>query len=129
MIVEKRTGKGRAIYLNLDMHDYGGMRADWAAGEAYRSLFERLFEGAGLEAPVRVTGGRGVLVRRFAGKNAGYVAFLQSAPKPAGPVRIHVTFPKAFRIWRDGRDLGTARQLDLDLEPSRAVLLELGSLP
>ena len=129
MVVEKRTGKGRAIYLNLDMHDYAGMRADWSGGEAYRSLFERLFEGAGLEVPVRVTGGRGVLVRRFTGKDAGYVAFLQSAPKPAGPVRIHVAFPKAFRIRRGGRDLGTAQQLDLDLEPSRPVLLELGGLP
>jgi hypothetical protein len=125
MAVEKRTGKGRAIYLNLDMHDYGGMRGAWAEGEAYRSLFDSLFQGVGLEAPVRVSGG-GVLVKRFARADGELVALLQNRPKAGGPSRIHVTLSKAQRIRQESRELGTLRELDVDLGPSKAVLLELG---
>ncbi len=124
MVVEKRTGKGLAFYLNLDMHDYSATRGTWAEGEAYRSLFERLFQMAGIEAPVKVQGVPGVLVRRFQGADFECLA-LMLPTATAKPARAHVTLAVPAHVRQGVRDLGLVREFDVQLKQGEPALLEL----
>jgi hypothetical protein len=123
---------GSAFYLNLDMRAYPGLRLSWPRGANYVALFRRLFAAAGIEAPVKIEGAHDILVRRYAGRGVQYIAFARN-PKaqdgveafPDTPVRLHVTLRRQARVSVGGRDLGVVRELDVDLDPWQAALLEL----
>jgi hypothetical protein len=128
MAIENRVGKGRAIYLNLDMHDYADWRNTWPDGAAYRAVFDGLFRSAGLAGPVQVQGAPGVLVRRFAGAGLEYMALAQNTGSkvPTSTVRVHVQLAQPMRVKAEARDFGVVREFDLALNPSQPVtLLEL----
>jgi hypothetical protein len=133
-VVRNQAGKGQVFYLNLDMHDYAALRAKWPRGAEYLALFEELLGAAGVEAAVKVRGARDVKIRRFSGSGSvGYIALLRNPnpPKPPGaggvpetPVRIQVMLSKPARVHEQARDFGMVRELDLELDPWRAAVLE-----
>ena len=55
-VLVKENGKGRAVYLNLEMSGYREHRAG-TAGRVVRDLFGRLLGAAGVEAAVLASGG------------------------------------------------------------------------
>jgi hypothetical protein len=124
---ENAVAKGRAFYLNVAMHDYAELREDGGR----RAAFERVLRTAGIEAPVRVIGSTPVKVYRFAGAGSEYVALMQNPPgskvSAARPARVHVVFARSAALRQGGRDLGVLKELDVDLDPSRPALLEVGS--
>src|SRR5205823_8586843 len=82
-VIENRVGKGRAIYLNLDVHGYGRDRLRPGAGAETLALFWNLLEGAGITAPVRVLGPDGAPVPcaevwRYRGSGTEWVAVSRS---------------------------------------------------
>jgi hypothetical protein len=147
-LLENRTGEGRAIYLNLDMHDYGKHRLLPPQGEAYRALFRDLLRESGVEPPVRVTGVDGatapecVEVWRYRGEDAEFVALLRNpefAADSLGEVgytsnaalekteRVRVLLPKQSRVTdvRTGKALGVTDRVDAELDAWSPVILEL----
>lgn len=55
-IIVNRVGEGKAIYLNIGMHDYGKLRLQaGGAGSSYRDLFQSLLSEAGVPAALTVT--------------------------------------------------------------------------
>jgi hypothetical protein len=135
MVQERRIGRGAAIFLNLDMHDYGQARASSPAGAAYLELFEQILQRAGMVSALKVTGARPVAVFRYTGGAIEYVALIRNqkpgSPLAPRPERMEITFPKAVQatdLLRNA-DLGFHRTLALDLEPSRPILLKLQAAP
>lgn len=146
--VEHAAGKGRAIYLNLDMHAYGRDRLRPPSGEETRGLFQRLLAGSGIAALVRVvspgeeTPVPCVEVWRYRGQGVEYVAVMRNpefAADSLGPVghagnealekpeRIRILLAGRARIRdvRSGKDLGTADRLETALDPWSPVVLAL----
>jgi hypothetical protein len=77
MVIVKPMGRGRAVYLSVDMHEYGKQRLK-LEGEAIRDLFASLLSQAGVRPRLRVT----------------------DAPHDGKPV-------PCVRIWRFAADDGT----------------------
>ncbi len=48
IIIKNRVGKGRAVYLNLDMHDYHEYRLTPFNGEGYLACFRQLLKETGV---------------------------------------------------------------------------------
>jgi hypothetical protein len=143
VLIEKQTGKGRTVYLNLDMHDYGRLRLDPPSGGNYLDLFSRLLKESGIGAPLPVRDAAGrpvpcVGVWRFAGPRAEYVAVMRNLEppdpraKPADglerPARIRLTLPGKVRVkeLRTGRDLGATGEVEFTLDPWSPAIFELG---
>ena len=131
MVQERRTGQGAAIFLNLDMHDYGKLRATGPGGAACLEVFGQALQRAGIAPPLKVAGAQSVGVFRYTEGAVEYVALIRNQ-EPASPLmprpqRIEVTFPKAVKATDLLRnvDFGPQRTLALDLEPSRPILLRL----
>ena len=84
-IIENSVGQGRAIYLNLDMHDYIEYRLTPPEGEDYRECFRQLLQKADIEAPVKVINtiddrpAACVEIWRYRGNEANYVALMRNA--------------------------------------------------
>lgn len=146
--IVNRYGKGFAIYLNLDMRDYGKLRLSPPKGRSHRELMRRLFKMAGLEAPVKVvnadTGQEVACVEiwRYKGVNAEYVALIRNPDFRADemrsvgyptneaiekPERIRIAFPKKARIRNviTGQDHGVAAQVTATLDPWMPLIFEL----
>jgi hypothetical protein len=116
----RQVGKGTAVYLNLDMQDYGSLRGFWPRGANYLDLFRMLLTDAGIDAPVKVTGPHHVKVQRFNGADVQYVALLADEPG-----RVHVALPRNAHVRDGARDLGMSREFDLNLDSQKPALLEL----
>jgi hypothetical protein len=128
-VIENASGKGRAVFLNLDLQNYGATRDSWPSGENYRALFHYLFSLAGVEAEVKASGAPRILVRRLSGRTADYIAILRNPADPKkseGPARVHLVLPRMARV-RDlrGGALGTLRELDINLDGVNPVILEI----
>jgi len=149
VLIENRTGKGRTIYLNLDMHDYGKLRLTPPQGQNYTELFARLLRESGVQAAIQVqtAAGRqplpGVRVWRYSNGDVQYVALMRNPEFDSElgkdsavvnkaleqPVRIHVFLPARSRLrdLRTGRDFGVTAELDADLDPWSPLILELST--
>jgi hypothetical protein len=82
---------------------------------------------AGIDAPVKVAA-REIKVWRFSGNGREVVALMQNParqPAPAQAVRAHVVLPKPARVREGSRELGIVRELDVEIGPAAAVLLEI----
>jgi hypothetical protein len=147
-ITAKRVGKGRAIYLNLEMHDNGKLRLTTPKGEAYRDLFGRLLREAGVAPQVQVLATAsgnplpGVEVWRYQSSDADYVALQTNPTSEAdslGPVayaggraltqttRAEVRLGRKARVKeiRSGKELGETDRVEVDLDPWSPTILEL----
>ena len=131
-VIENQVGDGRAIYLNIGMHDYGKYRLTPPRGDAYRDLFARLLKDAGIEPPVRVVDAETgapvpcVLVWRYEGDTGRSLALMRnpefnaSALKAAGyPGNGQLEVPVHVRVVL--ADQG----FEADLDPWRATILKL----
>lgn len=139
--VENRTGKGRTVYLNLDLHDYEKQRLHPPAGGNDRELFARLLNEAGAAPSVTVRDLSGrpvpcVAVWRFAGPRADYVAVMRNvepydaqtklAAALEQPERVRVTLQRKTRVRdvRTGRDWGVTGELSVTLDPWSPSIFE-----
>jgi hypothetical protein len=131
MVQERRSGRGAAFFLNLDMHDYGKARASPADGAVYRKLFERILQRAAIAPAVKVTGAQQVAAFRYTDGPVEYLALIRNqppeSPLPAHSERLEVNFPKEVKTTDLLRnvELGPGRTLQLELEPSRPILLKV----
>ncbi|MCS7254030.1 MAG: beta-galactosidase [Armatimonadota bacterium] len=147
-VIINRYGKGFAVYLNLDMRDYGRLRLSPPKGKAYRELMQRLLKMAGLEAPVKVanadTGQEVACVEvwRYSGKDSEFVALIRNhefradelrsvgyptneAIEKAEKVRIIFTNKAHIRNVITGQDYGVTIQVTAILEPWAPLIFEL----
>jgi hypothetical protein len=147
-LIQRRDGKGRAVYLNVDMRGYGRDRLMPPRGDERRALFQRLFREAGIIATVQVLAGAGsqplpcVEVWRYRGPDAEYVALHRNPEFEAdslGPVgflgntalekteRATVLLDKKARVTdlRSGQPLGETDRVSIDLDPWTPTILEL----
>lgn len=142
---------GRAVYLNIGMHDYGRLRLNPPGGEEYRKLFAEVLAGLGIEPEVRVLGEDGapapcVEVWRYRDGDAAYLAVMRNPEfraaelKPAGytgnaaiettiRVRIVPSVPAAFTDFRTGERLSESGELEAELEPWFPLLYRLEPMP
>lgn len=147
-VIVNKIGRGRTVYLNLDLRDYGKLRLQPPKGYGYRELFRQLLKEAGLKETVRVLDAETnkpadcVEVWRYKGEGKEYIAIirnpefrardLQEVGYPDNsalekPLRVKVLLERKRHIFdvRARKDLGVASQVQLTLEPWRPLLLEL----
>jgi len=147
-VIVNRLGKGVAVYLNLDMRDYGKLRLQPPRGKGYRELMRQLLKMAGLEPAVKVVNAETgqevacVEVWRYKGRNADYVALIRNPEfrvSELGQVgysaseaieraeRVRVTFPFKARVRNilTGRDFGVTDVVVDTLEPWAPLIFEL----
>ncbi|MFQ6131538.1 MAG: beta-galactosidase [Armatimonadota bacterium] len=83
-LIEREVGKGRAIFLNLDLSHYEKMRLHPPQGKPVRELFAGWTENAGLEGPYLLQGEEadrpavGIEVHRFKSGDITYVALMRN---------------------------------------------------
>ena len=146
-VVENRLGKGRAVYLNLDMSRYGRQRLQGNGAEML-ALFQKLLADGGVTPALQVVGaadGRAVPcveVWRYQSAGADYVAVMRNpefAADSLGEVgykgntalekteKVRVLLPAAGQVSnvRTGARLGMARQVEAELEPWSPLILRL----
>ncbi len=147
-IIENRVGKGCAVYLNLDMHDYGRYRLTPPKGKDYQELFRRLLKEAGVEAHVKVLNAADaqpatcVEVCRYRGNGADYVALMRNPEFDADSLRdvgypdntelekkVHVQVILAQQTQvtdvRTGKVLGVTDSVMVELDPWSPTILKL----
>lgn len=147
-VIRNRVGKGLALYLNLDMHNYGKYRLSPPSGEGYRNCFRQLLSEAGVESPVKVTNASDgqppecVEVWRYLGSGASYIALIFNAEVDADSLgsigfednpnlekvaRLNVRFPHHSMVKdvRTGKSYGTTDQVTIELSPWDPTILEL----
>ncbi len=141
--IEKQTGRGRAVYLNLAVCEYAAVRLDRKRTHVARDLrarVRRILERIGMAPPVLVRG-KGlptcierVMLRTPKGRRLLAIRFhalenpsLQTLLGRIGPKDIRVVFPRDVQLIdaREDKLLGTGSSFDLQLDPWRALLLEV----
>jgi len=136
-IIEHSVGLGRAIYLNLDMHDYAQLRLAPPQGGAYLNLFDELFREAGIVAPVSVLDASdnsrvpAVEVWRYLGRDALYFAIMRNpdfdseTPALESPVQVRVVFDRTgdFVDLRTGETFHGDR-IERMLDPWSPIILK-----
>ena len=147
-IIQRQAGDGRAVYLNLDLRDYGKYRLTPPRGDALRELFARLLKDAGIEAPIKVLDVDDdspvpcLEVWRYSGDDGQYVALMRNPEFNAASLRqagypdnaeiekrlrIRVIFDREVKVTdvRTGDAFGPATQMETDLDPWSPVILRL----
>jgi len=147
-VIENKVGKGRTIYLNLDMHDYGKLRLTPPKGENYLALFGRLLSESGINAPVKVldaTTGQPVPcveIWRYRSEDSYYIALMRNPEFDVDSLRdvgypdnseleanvqIQVILPRRARVEevRNGKDLGITDRVEMRLDPWSPIILKL----
>ncbi len=147
-VIENRVGKGRAVYLNLDMHEYGDYRRTPPGGENYRDCFRGLLKEAGIEADVKVLNtadnqpAKCVEVLRYSGDDASYVALICNIEADADSLgaigyrdnenlekvaRVQVILAEKSQVTnlRTGEDLGVTDRVTVELDPWSPAILVL----
>lgn len=147
VFVERREGRGRAVYLNLAVAEYNGLRLDAGALGPARDLRTRVravLQAAGVEPPCDVRGpglptciervplrlrdGRSVLAIRV---HALDRPALMAELAREGPRSVTVELPRPLHLRRLGApnaelgDLGTADKFPLALDPFAGLFLEV----
>jgi len=141
--IEHRPGKGRTVYLNLAVCEYGKVRLapdQWRAAADIRRRVRKIAHDAGVRPPVvvrgtglptcierlelRTPGGRRVLAVRL---NALESPELMRQLADRGEAEITVTFPAEVRLRElvSGEDLGSATEFTMTLDPWTGILLEV----
>ena len=78
------VGGGQAVYLNLDMHEYGKYRLTPPRGAGLRNLFAEILKDGGVEPAVQVidtaTGSLAACVEvwRFQGADGRYISVMRN---------------------------------------------------
>ena len=138
----RRHGKGRAIYLNLDVAGYSGLRGGGAVrpelitesrGEdddllgAVDGIFRSVLAQAGIRRPrvqVAPKDGPGSLGESFYWANGGHLYF-GFRPTVRTSVEAQMEWEREGRVYdvRTGRYHGLTKQVDLTVRPGRALVL------
>ena len=147
-VIENRVGKGRAVYLNLDMHNYGKYRLTPPKGREYQELFRQLLEEASVEASVKVLSATdaqpaaGVEVWRYRGNDVDYVALMRNPEFDADSLRdidypdntelenniqVQIILPQQAEVTdvRIGKAFGVTNRVTMELDPWSPIILEL----
>jgi len=137
MIVTNQVGDGRAIYLNVAMHNYGKYRLTPPKADAFRELIGGILQDSGISPRVEVVdAGTGepvpcVEVWRYQGDDGNYVAvmrnpeFQASALKPAGyPDNSAIEQTVRAQVRMNGAAIGEA-----DLDPWSPLILKIPADP
>jgi hypothetical protein len=147
-VIERKVGRGKAIYLNLDVRVYPKLRLSPPQGYAFRKLFADLLKENGLEAPVKVRRSDGELadcveVWRYKGEKGEYIALIRNPEFGVEELKqigypgndaiekeeeIEVIFPRKAKIKEilSGKDFGTTNRTKAILSPWAPLIFELG---
>jgi len=94
-LVERQVGKGRAVFLNLDLSLYEKLRLHPPQSEPVLALFARWMEQAGLKAPYLLIDNQtgkpavGVEVHRFRSGDITYVALMRNPQQDGRAERLN----------------------------------------
>ena len=147
-VIERKVGRGKAIYLNLDVRVYPKLRLSPPQGYAFRKLFADLLKENGLEAPAKVRKSDGELadcveVWRYKGEKGEYIALIHNPEFGVEELKqigypgndaiekeeeIEVIFPRKAKIREilSGKDFGTTNRTKTILSPWAPLIFELG---
>lgn len=147
-VIENKLGRGKAIYLNLDIRIYPKLRLLPPQGYAFRELFAELLKEIGIQSPVKVRRMDGkwadcVEVWRYKGEDGEYVAIIRNPEfgveelKQIGypgndaiekVEKIEVIFPRKNRIKEiiSGKDFGSTDKVSIELSPWVPLLFKIG---
>jgi hypothetical protein len=129
-VIVNNVGDGHAVYLNIDMHDYGKLRLRPPDGAAYRSLFQEMLADAGVRAQVTVVNADDgqpvpcVQVRRYEDGTFAIMRnpeFNAASLKQAGyPDNSAIELPVRVQL-----QAGDAEVLETDLGPWSPVVVKV----
>jgi hypothetical protein len=132
-LILNQVGDGHAVYLNIDMHDYGRLRLDPPGGGAYRKLFGQLLADAGVSVPLRIVNAEDgspvpcLRVWRFAATDgATLFAVMRNPEFNAASLKKDVGYPDNSKIEVPVRIqvglAGSESFVEMELEPWSAVI-------
>jgi hypothetical protein len=148
IVIENKVGKGRAVYLNLDMHRYSQYRLSPPKGDNYQILFRQMLQSAGIEAPVKILDAKSnkpspcVEVWRYQDSDSEYIAFMRNAEFDADSLGhtddhdnvvlekkaiVNVIFSRALEIEdiRTGKNFSTTNKIIVELDPWGPTIIKL----
>ena len=133
VVIRNQVGNGQAVYLNLDMHNYGRYRLTPPRGDGFRSLFAQILQDAGVVPMVQVidtaTGSPAACVEiwRFESADGNYVSVMRnpefsvdSLGAAGYPDNSAIEVPIHIQILVNGAAFAEA-----DLDPWSPVILKL----
>lgn len=146
-VIENKVGRGKVIYLNLDIRIYPKLRLIPPQGYLFRELFAKLLKENGVEPPVKVLKEDGNLadcveVWRYEGKDGDYIAIIRNPEFGAEELKqigypgndaiekeekIEVIFPRKARVQEiiTGRDFGSTNRAVAELSPWTPLIFQL----
>lgn len=146
-IIKNRVGKGRAVYLNIDMHNYGEYRLTPPDGENYRTCFRQILKESGIKAKVQVLTADDqpavcVEIWRYRSDDADYIAIMRNAEVDADSlgnigyrdsenleksIALQVILKQQAQVKdvRTGQILGVTDRVIVHLDPWSPKILEL----
>jgi hypothetical protein len=128
-----QAGAGRAVYLNINLRDYGKLRLSPPAGKPFTEAFRELFRAAGIEAPVQVleavTGepASGVEVWRYRRDGTEYVVLMRN-PEFAADSLKSVGYPSNDALEQPARlriRFASGSEIERELDPWSPMLIDL----
>ncbi len=133
VVIRNQVGQGRAVYLNLDLHNYGKFRLTPPRGGGFRSLFAQILQDAGVGPAVQVIDTATALpaacveIWRFQGSDGNYISVMRNPEfnadslSAAGyPDNSAIDVPIHIRILVNGTELTEA-----DLDPWSALIFKI----
>ncbi|MGC9004124.1 MAG: beta-galactosidase trimerization domain-containing protein [bacterium] len=146
-VVERKVGKGKAIYLNIDVRVYPKLRLAPPQGYAFRELFLNLLKENHIEAPVKVLKENGefadcIEVWRYKGGKEEYVSLMRNPEFGVEELKqigypgndaiereeiIEIVFPHKAKIREiiSGQDFGSANMVKARLSPWTPLIFKL----
>lgn len=132
-LIENAVENGRAVYLNLDMRDYGKYRLTPPRGNPFTDLFARLLKDAGIEPAVRVVNADDgtavpcVEVWRYRGEDGNYAALMRNPEFETDALQRDAGYPGNAAIEEPVhiKVLAFGREYEADLDPWRATIVKL----
>lgn len=146
-VIENKVGRGKAIYLNLDIRIYPQLRLAPPKGHAIRELFASLLKENGIIPKVKVINKDRVLadcieVWRYQGQDGEYVAIIRNPEFGVEELKeigypgndaiekieiVQVIFPHKAKVKEiiTGKDLGFTNSLEVELSPWVPLIFKL----
>lgn len=146
-IIENHTGKGRTVYLNIDMLNYGKYRLSPPKGNSYLECFQNIMQLSGIKAEAKVLKmddqpAECVEIWRYQGDDANYVAIMRNADLDADSLghagdhdnteiekneKIQIIFTHKLQLKDiiNDKSYGMTDNITAELSPWKPIILEL----
>ncbi|MBC7326612.1 beta-galactosidase trimerization domain-containing protein [bacterium] len=147
-VIENKVGKGKAIYLNLDIRVYPKLRLSPPQGHSFLDLVGKLLKDNGIKPLIKVQKPDGTIadcveVLRYKGEKEEYLAVIRNPEFGVEELKqigypgneaiekeetIQIILPRRFKVKEiiTGREFGSTNRIEVELSPWMPLIFSLG---